>query len=223
MLWLILVVNCLFLSICFAMWKTEQQILRRLRELNLQYLKVCQHLSDGPAPHVQHQGQGGAQIQLLQNLKRNSFSTQLSSIRWPTRRCSLRRWSLTENWPEPCRSLFLNCKWLTLIRPWNENENLGCLFTHHESFAALVRGQVLPEDLGQEPQVQGDRANPHLLNQRGGMKVISAQMENYWTQNFAGVHLAVPQSEDPAGKRQGGRGGAREERDEKEGRLCLEQ
>ena len=101
------------------MWKTEQQILRRLRKLNWQHLQVCQHLSDGPAPHVQHQGQGGAQIQLLQIWKRNSFSTQLCSIRWPMRRCSLRRWSLTENWQEPCRSLFF---WIVNGSCWSVNE-----------------------------------------------------------------------------------------------------
>ena len=39
------------------------------------------------------------------------------------------------------------------------------------------------------------------------------------TQSFAGVHLAVPPSEDPAGKCQGWRGGAGEERDQEEGEL----
>ena len=39
------------------------------------------------------------------------------------------------------------------------------------------------------------------------------------TQSFAGLHLAVPPSEDPAGKCQGWRGGAGEERDQEEGEL----
>ena len=38
------------------------------------------------------------------------------------------------------------------------------------SIAAPVCGQVLSKDLGEEPKVEGDWAQPHLLHQRGEIK-----------------------------------------------------
>ena len=68
----------------------------------------------------------------------------------------------------------------------------------HQGPPAALRGEGQPEDLGEDPEVQGDRAKSQFPDQRL-------------------LHLRLPQDQDPAGQRQAGRGRAREERDQEEG------
>ena len=47
------------------------------------------------------------------------------------------------------------------------------------SIAAPVCGQVLSKDLGEEPKVEGDWAQPHLLHQRGEIKDLWPLFETW--------------------------------------------